>query len=50
MADKEWIANLKNETTEEIIENLYDFGCDGYYRDLWECLIKEIERRLKENQ
>lgn len=46
MSDKEWVEYIKNAPNEELIDELYDFGCDPYYQDIWEVLVKEIERRL----
>ena len=46
MADKEYIANIKNVSSKELIEDMIYYGVDGYYRDLWASTLKEIARRL----
>ena len=46
MTDKEWVKNLKKETNRNLIKHLRYFKCDPYYYDLWDILVKEIERRL----
>ena len=46
MIYKEWANTLKKETNRNLIKHLRHFGCDPYYYDLWDILVKEIERRL----
>jgi len=46
MTDKERIENIKRLTSRELIEDLEFFGCDPYYYDLWEVVLKEVKRRL----
>ena len=46
MTDKEYIENIKSLTSRELIEELEYFGCDPYYYDLWEVILKEVKCRL----
>lgn len=46
MTDSEWIANIQNISNAEIFEQLEMIGCDGYYRDIWNACIEELQRRV----
>lgn len=46
MTDSEWIANIHNVSNAEIFEQLENCGCDGYYRDIWNACIEELQRRV----
>lgn len=48
MSDEEYMRNIKNVNSEELIENMRYYGTDAYYQDLWECTLNEIKRRLCE--
>ena len=46
MTDKEYIANIKNVSSKELIDDLIYYGVDNYYYDLWKATLKEVARRL----
>ena len=41
---------MEHETLKELIDDIEYFGCDPYYRDLWEQAIEEIRRRIEEKE
>lgn len=43
-----YTETLKNMTVDELIEEMEYFGCDPYYRDLWEETLAEIKHRMRE--
>ena len=46
MTDEEWRKNIKNESNEQLLKDLIDFGVDMYYADLWKTALRELSRRL----
>ena len=46
MTDEEWRKNIKNESNEQLLKDLVDFGVDMYYVDLWKTALRELSRRL----
>ena len=46
MTDKEWMAQIGNESNESLRNELVYFGCDGYYADLWKAVLRELCNRL----
>ncbi len=48
MSDKEWLEHIKSVSDEELMEHLEWCGHDNYYNNLYEPIVKEIRRRLKE--
>lgn len=47
MSDEEFMANISKVETKELFEALESFGCDSYYRDLWQCVLDELKRRME---
>ena len=47
MEDKEYIKNISSESSDELIDNLFSYGHDFYYDDLWRATVREIAKRLK---
>lgn len=47
MTDKEFLANITTIESEELLKVLENIGCDGYYKDIYYPVIKELRKRLK---
>lgn len=46
MTDEEYIKNIATESSINLVENLFSYGHDFYYDDLWRATIREIAKRL----
>ena len=46
MTDAEYIANIESVGNDELIDNLFFYGHDHYYNDLWDATVREICNRL----
>lgn len=43
MSFKEEVKNMSNK---ELVDGIREYGCDSYYRELWNVAMDELERRL----
>lgn len=46
MTDTEFKKSIPSLTSEELVAGLRYYGCDPYYRDLWDKVCAEIAARL----
>lgn len=46
MTDAEFKRSIPSLTNEELLADLLYYGCDPYYRDLWDKVCAEIAVRL----
>lgn len=44
--DKDFMDNIMFVSTDDLFEELEYFGCDGYYRQLWGCVVEELKKRV----
>lgn len=47
MTDREWIAQIKTVTNEELLEELDYCNHDTYYDEIYYAIVEEIRRRLE---
>ena len=45
MTDKEYINSISAMSTQNLLNNLEDFGYDNYYRDLYRATMRELKKR-----
>ena len=41
---------VKSMSMEELVDQLWWYGCDPYYNDLWTTVMCELERRIEEGE
>ena len=45
MTDKEYVKTISQRSTSQLLEDLYDYGYDNYYRDLYNVTMLELKKR-----
>lgn len=44
--DKDFMDNILIVSTDDLFEELEYIGCDGYYGQVWGCIIEELKKRV----
>ena len=45
--DTDFMENISKVSTEELFNSLEYYGCDGYYAEIYRCVLEELKKRVR---